>query len=167
MLLAFPYHQNYVDLVRMELNAIASVRPNSVTRKFAFLGSGPLPLTSLIISKSECVTCHNVDQDATAITMAVELCGALGHPSDTMCFQCASADSQDIDLGCFDIVYLAALVGNCSRHKHEIMANIVKRMKPGALIVMRSAHSLRRLLYPVGDLRSSICQVMPTDSTDR
>ena len=136
----------------MEMNAIASVRPNFATRTFAFLGSGPLPLTSLCIShhlKSECVTCHNVDQDATAITAAVTLCRALGHSPETMCFQCANAGSPDVDLGCFDIVYLAALVGGCSRHKHEIIAEVVKRMKPGALIVMRSSHSLRKLLYPV------------------
>lgn len=152
MLLTFPYHGNYVDLVRMEMNAIASVKPDFATRTFAFLGSGPLPLTSLCIShhlQSECVSCHNVDQDATAITTAVTLCRALGHSPETMCFQCASAGSPDIDLGCFDIVYLAALVGGCSTHKHEIMADVVKRMKPGALVVMRSAHSLRRLLYPV------------------
>ena len=152
MLLKFPYHRNYVDLVRMEMNAIASVKPEFATRTFAFLGSGPLPLTSLCIShhlKSECVTCHNFDQDETAITTAATLCRALGHSPETMCFQCADAGSPDLDLGCFDVVYLAALVGGCSRHKHDIMADVVKRMKPGALVVMRSAHSLRRLLYPV------------------
>ena len=170
MLLTFPYHQNYVDLVRMELNAIASVKPDCVTRTFAFLGSGPLPLTSLCIRhhfKRECVTFHNVDEDATAITTAVKLRDALGLSPETMCFQCASAGSPDVDLGCFDIVYLAALVGGCGKHKHEIMANVVKRMKPGALIVMRSAHSLRRLLYPVRMLRVSIRQVDFTDSAHR
>lgn len=152
MLLTFPYHQNYVDLVRMEINAIASVKPDLLKRAFAFLGSGPLPLTSLCIShqlKSECVTCHNVDQDAKAIMDAATLCQALGNSAETMCFQCASADSPDVDFGCFDIVYLAALVGGYSRHKRDIIANVVKRMKPGALVVMRSVHSLRRLLYPV------------------
>ena len=150
MLLSFPYHQNYVDLVRMEMNAIESVKPNFVIRAFAFLGSGPLPLTSLCIRhhfKSNCITCHNFDHNATAITTAIALCRALGH-SETMCFQCASAGSPDIDLGFFDVVYLAALVGGSSGHKHVIMADVVKRMKPGALVVMRSAHSLRRLLYP-------------------
>ena len=159
MLLTFPYHGNYVDLVRMEMNAIASVKPDFATRNFAFLGSGPLPLTSLCIShhlKSECVTCHNVDQDAAAIATAVASCRALGLSPETMCFQCASAGSPDVDLGCFDIVYLAALVGRCSTHKHEIVAEVVKRMKPGALVVMRSAHSLRRLLYPVRTSHTSI-----------
>ena len=152
MLLAFPYHRNYVDLVRMELNTIASVKPDSVLQNLAFIGSGPLPLTSICIRhhlKNECIKCHNVDQDATAITTAVSLCHALGHSPETMCFQCGSAEDEDIDLQCFDLVYMAALVGNCSRHKHEILANVVKRMRLGALLVIRSAHSLRRLLYPV------------------
>ena len=142
----------------MEMNAIASVKPDSVTRAFAFLGSGPLPLTSLCIRhhfKSECVTCCNIDHDATAITTAVELRDALGLSPEALYFQCAKAGSPDIDLGGFDIVYMAALVGSCSRHKFEIMANVVKRMKPGALVVMRSAHSLRRLLYPVRLLHTS------------
>lgn len=170
MLLTFPYHENYVDLVRMEMNAIASIKPDFASRTFAVLGSGPLPLTSLCIShhfKSECVTCHNVDQDAMAVTTAVTLCRALGHSSETMYFQCASAGSPEIDLGDFDIVYLAALVGGCSSHKHEIMADVVKRMKPGALVVMRSAHSLRRLLYPVRTLRTSTYQATSTDTAHR
>lgn len=152
MLLTFPYHENYVDLVRMEMNAIASVKPDFASQTIAFLGSGPLPLTSLCISrhlKSKCVTCYNVDHNAMAITTAVALCRSLGHSTETMCFQCAGAESPEINLACFDIVYLAALVGTCSRHKRDIVADIVKRMKPGALVVMRSAHSLRRLLYPV------------------
>lgn len=170
MLLTFPYHANYVDLVRMEMNAIASVRPGFATRTLAFLGSGPLPLTSLCVShhlKSECIICHNVDQDATAITTAVTLCRALGHSPENMCFQCASATCPDVDLGCFDIVYLAALVGDCSRHKYEIIADVVKRMKPGALVVMRSAHSLRSLLYPVRTSHTFTHQATSTDTAHR
>ena len=170
MLLTFPYHQNYVDLVRMEMNAIASVKPDFDRQNLAFLGSGPLPLTSLCIShhlKSESVTCHNIDQDATAIRTAVTLCGALGHSSKTMRFQRASAGSPDVDLARFDIVYLAALVGGCSRHKREILTHVVKRMKPGALVVMRSAHSLRRLLYPVRMSRASTCTATSIDTVDR
>lgn len=66
-----------------------------------------------------------------------------------MCFQCADASSPEVDLSSFDVVYLAALVGGCSKDKHDIMAAVVKRMKPGGMVVLRSAHSLRRLLYPV------------------
>ena len=170
MLLTFPYHRNYIDLVRMEMNAIASVKPDFRRQNLAFLGSGPLPLTSICIShhlESEGVTCHNIDQDAAAITTAVTLCRALGHSAKTMRFQHASASSPDVDLACFDIVYVAALVGGCSRHKREVVTHVVKRMKPGALVVMRSAHSLRRLLYPVRILRASTCTATSIDTIDR
>lgn len=67
-----------------------------------------------------------------------------------MCFQCADASRGTLDLGQFDVVYLAALVGTCCKAKLEIIANVVRVMRPGALLVLRTAHSLRSLLYPVG-----------------
>lgn len=146
MLLTFPYHGNYTDLIRMELNALAYVRPaDFVLRKFAIIGSGPLPLTSLCISShlnrgNERIRYCNIYHNATAITSSRSLCRALGHSEESMTFQCAEADSADIDLGSFDVVYLAALVGQCTDHKHKIMASVVKRMRPGALVVLRSAH---------------------------
>ena len=154
-LLAFPYHANYVDLVRMELSALATVKPDFAPRTIAMLGSGPLPLTPLCICDQlkarnhGCITCHNVDLNSRAMESSMNMCKALGHTSGTMCFQCADAVSDDVDLRTFDVVYLAALVGESSSHKHNIIANMVKRMAPGTLVVLRSAHSLRRLLYPV------------------
>lgn len=157
ILLAFPYHGNYVDLIRIELSALLSVKQGGCDLcKFAIIGSGPLPLTSLCISdylnkKEVTITCHNVDQNSMAVSLSKVLCSALGVPKNTMDFECADASNAEIDLTCFDVVYLAALVGACSEHKHEIMRNIVKRMRPGALVVLRSAHALRSLLYPVGN----------------
>ena len=155
MLQTFPYYSNYIDLVRMELNALASVAPNFFLRTFAILGSGPLPLTSICISQQldsahDNITCHNVDQDALAISSSKKMCRALGLTGSKMNFQCADAGSTDMDLSTFDVVYLAALVGGSSKHKQRILADVVKRMRPGGLVVLRSAHSLRRLLYPVG-----------------
>ncbi len=155
MLLAFPYHSNYIDHVRMELDALASVKPNFAPRKFAMIGSGPLPLTPLCICdqlKSQnygCISCHNVDLNPQAIEYSINVCRALGHAADTMCFHCADASSDNVDLRTFDVVYLGALVGGCSSHKLSILASMIKRMSPGTLVVLRSAHSLRRLLYPV------------------
>lgn len=154
MLLAFPYHSNYVDLVRLEMNALTSALPDLCPLKFAILGSGPLPLTSLCIweqlsSHSRYVTCHNVDQDMQANISSSKLCRALGHDQGVMTFQQATAGNSDVDYSRFDVVYLAALVGECSRQKLRILVDIVKCMRPGAVVVMRSAHSLRCLLYPV------------------
>ena len=140
----------------MEIQALHSVAPYGTLTKFAVLGSGPLPLTSLCISSAlqhekygpACI--HNVDNDPLAIAQSSKLCHALGHTEKAICFRCADAQADTLELCHFDVVYLAALAGICHEQKHEIIASVVKRMRPGALLVLRTAHSLRGLLYPVG-----------------
>ena len=155
MLLSFPYYGNYVDLTRLELQTLLAVGPSRPVCKYAFIGSGPLPLTSLCIledSKSQPgqrVTCCNIDKDAEALCLASRLSHKLGYSDKEVDFRCADVSKDPIDLGQFDIVYLAALVGGCDQGKHRILAGVVRQMKAGAMLVLRSSHSLRRLLYQV------------------
>jgi hypothetical protein len=67
-------------------------------------------------------------------------------------FICAEATSPTKDLAEFDVVYLAALVGISQAEKEGIMLQVVDRMRPGALLVVRSAWGLRTCLYPEVDL---------------
>ncbi|KAL8913615.1 MAG: hypothetical protein Q9171_001580 [Xanthocarpia ochracea] len=137
MFLDFPYYQNYLDLVRMELNALASVTKGRPPRKFAVLGSGPLPMTSLCISQSfnndgEAVVVHNVDRDPWAITKSTALCRRLGHCPEQVIFHRADVEvDQILDLHGVDVVYLAGLVGTDNEQKQKIIAKIVKQMSPG------------------------------------
>lgn len=156
MLLNFTYYPNYIDLIRMELNAIASVGKGSRTKTFGVLGSGPLPLTSICILQSlkknkEAVSVHNFDRDPQAISSSSELCCKLGYSRDEMHFQHLDVMTDRCDMHEFDVVYLASLVGITNEEKQKAISNIVKQMRPGALLVIRSAHSLRGLLYPVGE----------------
>lgn len=155
----FPYYENYVDLTRLELNAIASSSPRgaSLPRRIAFLGSGPLPLTSICLidalqsSASDPVTVQNVDWDGDAISLSSSMSQRIGLSETTMAFSCHDAagdDEKGNDLKSFDVVFLAALVGRDSRDKKRLMRDVIARMRPGSLLVIRSAHSLRRLLYP-------------------
>ena len=161
VLLDFPYYSNYVDLARMELDTLASVSSQTGLRTFAVLGSGPLPLTSLRICEHfntsprspGLVTVHNVDQSLEAVSCSLKMCRALGYPAKTVSFQRADAGRVDVDLRAFDVVYLAALVGECCKQKQSILSSVVKRMRAGSFLLLRSAHSLRKLLYPV--LRSN------------
>lgn len=131
----------------MELSAITCMLP-SPPSSFAFLGSGPLPLTSLCLADVlSQVRIHNVDYDAAAIAVSEGLCQKLGGRAGEMTFRCGDAGEQE--LAEFEVVYLAALVGRDGRDKNAILKEVVGRMRVGALLVVRSAHSLRGLLYPV------------------
>jgi hypothetical protein len=154
----------------MELAAIYSIlpTPTQIPRKFAFIGSGPLPLTSICILQalsslelspfknpsSQSATVLNIDLSPAAITTSQSLCWALGSRSDGMEFLCADAAGSSYDLWDFHIVYLAALVGSTQEEKEDVLVKVVEKMRPGAVLVMRSAERARRLMYPV----SSRCE---------
>ncbi|KAK6196900.1 hypothetical protein LQW54_011103 [Pestalotiopsis sp. IQ-011] len=204
LLRSFPYFQNYVELARLELCALRAVEPQT-PRHIAFLGSGPLPLTSICLLRllrggeadgienddedgdrdsghhqtpppatqnkepdydtnssssssgsdpekpRPCVV--NVDRDAAALAVSQALCARLGPWSRGMAFQESEARLAS-GLEGFDVVFLAALVGASARDKEDVVVAVARRMRPGALMVVRSAHGLRTVLYPVVDLSS-------------
>ncbi|KAK4104458.1 Nicotianamine synthase [Parathielavia hyrcaniae] len=181
----FPYYENYEDLTRLELCAILSAT-KTPPRRVAFIGSGPLPLTSLcllqslkrdaLLARLAPAPSHpphatngsaapegheadplilNVDYDPSAIAASVTLSLALGEAGRGMEFVCAEATSPTgaaRDLAEFDVVYMAALVGMSQADKEGIILPVVDRMRPGALLVVRSSWGLRTCLYPEVDL---------------
>lgn len=154
MLLEFTYHDNYVDLIGMELNSIASVSEGARLKTFAVLGSGPLPMTSICIvrmsrKRGEVVSVRNFDRDPWAISKSSELCRKLGYEGNEINFGGCDVQRDTPNLRDFDVVYLASLLGITDEEKQDVISKTVKRMRQGALLVIRSAHSLRGLLYPV------------------
>ncbi|KAH6627213.1 Nicotianamine synthase [Chaetomium sp. MPI-SDFR-AT-0129] len=172
----FPYYENYEELTRLEYCAILSAT-KTAPQRVAFIGSGPLPLTSLCLlqhlkqnptnallanpppSSSDAKLSHkdpvilNVDYDASAIAASLTLSLALGEPGRGMEFICADAAApSERDLAEFDVVYMAALVGVTQTEKESIILRVVDRMRAGALLVVRSSWGLRTCLYPEVDL---------------
>ncbi|KAF2492306.1 Nicotianamine synthase [Lophium mytilinum] len=143
---SFPYYSNYVDLCNLECNAIIAVTSHT-PKQIAFIGSGPLPLTSFCVADRFLhARIHNVDRDADAIALSKELAKRHGYPNMTF----AHEDAADCaSLWEFDVVSVAALVGMSADEKAVILSGVARRMRKGALLCVRSAHSLRALLYPV------------------
>ncbi|KAL8972871.1 MAG: hypothetical protein Q9183_000298 [Haloplaca sp. 2 TL-2023] len=158
-LLNFTYYNNYRDLTRMEWNALASATAGRLLEKFVVLGCGPLPMTSICIAemlKSQGgAVVLSVDRDPWAVSKSSELCGHLGYGLQNMNFTCFDVQHGAFELYDFDVVYLASLVGLTDIGKLEAVKCVVKAMRPGAILVLRSAHALRGLLYPVSLARSA------------
>ena len=91
----------------------------------------------------------NIDHSEEAIAQSASLCEKLGKGDECMEFLCSSAGDAMQSLEGFDVVYLAALVGATREEKEELLVQVAARMREGALLVIRSAHGLRTLLYPV------------------
>jgi nicotianamine synthase len=121
----------------------------------AFIGSGPLPLTSLcMLDIFPAARVHNIDRDLPALTISQSLSERLGY-ADRMSFACTDVSTKRSEHEGktawheFDVVFLAALVGTDATSKLAILEDLVKKLRSGALIVARSAKGLRTVLYPV------------------
>ncbi|KAK7746218.1 hypothetical protein SLS62_009434 [Diatrype stigma] len=168
----FPYYENYEDLTRLEISALLAADPVMPTR-VAFIGSGPLPLTSLcflsslksgalpgghhvkppyLVDRLEDPEVLNIDHNPAAIETASALIDKLGPLGHGMSFSLDSAGSQSCDLRRFDVVYLAALVGTTQSEKENLLTSVAANMREGALIVMRTSWGLRSCLYPEIDI---------------
>jgi len=151
LLASFPYHQNYIDLSNLEMATLSAYLSNNLSPKnIAFIGSGPLPLTSLcILDRYPSSTVHNIDRDATALAVSQTLCQKLGYDRMTFSREDITAQESSTRWVDFDVVFLAALVGCDTASKISILKSLAQKLKVGTLVVARSAKGLREVLYPV------------------
>lgn len=153
----FPYYNNYLKLSKLEFNILSKHCPNSPT-KVAFVGSGPLPLTSIVLASFHLTNTyfHNYDIDPSANSMAQRLVSADPDLSKRMVFH--TDDIMDVtdELEEFDVVFLAALVGMDREAKVRVIEHLAKYMAPKATLMLRSAHGARAFLYPVVNLTDDI-----------
>ncbi|KAF3963501.1 hypothetical protein CMV_012115 [Castanea mollissima] len=150
----FPYYSNYLKLSLLEFN-ILSQHYTHVPSKIAFVGSGPLPLTSIVLASKHLThtTFHNYDIDPLANSQAIGLFSSDSDLSKRMLFHTNDIMNVTNELKDYEVVFLAALVGMDKEDKIKVVDHLAKYMAPGALLMLRSAHGARAFLYPVIDPR--------------
>ncbi|KAF2200985.1 Nicotianamine synthase [Delitschia confertaspora ATCC 74209] len=180
ILYSFPYYENYLDLARLEHSILSSFLPlpspscssSAKIENIAFIGSGPLPLTSFCLAdllgkteRDKAWRIWNVDRDAEALSLSSALATRLGYDSETMVFvndevgggdEEAEDREQGVKWEDMNVIFLAALVGLNNAAKLTILRELVTQLKPGTLVLARSARGLREVLYPVLELNSAI-----------
>ncbi|MFZ2620023.1 MAG: nicotianamine synthase family protein [Alphaproteobacteria bacterium] len=140
----FPYWQNYVKLTKLEVAAVRAILGHK-PRHVGFAGSGPLPLTSIMLRKHYNIQVTNIDCDCVACADSRTLTArVLGQGIPTLHSNVAAMNN----FNAFDVIWLAALVGQTIADKQAVMANLRQHMHQGQLLVVRSSKGLRQLLYP-------------------
>ncbi|XP_062105052.1 nicotianamine synthase-like [Humulus lupulus] len=148
----FPYYSNYLKLSQLEFTML-SQNCTQVPNKVAFVGSGPLPLTSIVLASSHLKTTafHNYDIDPMANSQACDLVSPDSDLSKRMFFHTSDIMNVSDVLKEYQVVFLAALVGMNKEDKTRVIDHLAKNMAPGAILLLRSAHGARVFLYPVID----------------
>ncbi|KAJ0254484.1 nicotianamine synthase 4 [Hirschfeldia incana] len=147
----FPYYNNYLKLSKLEFDLLEQNLNGSVPKTVAFIGSGPLPLTSIVLASSHLKDSifHNFDVDPSANSVAARLVSSDPDLSQRMFFHTVDVMDMSGSLKDFDVVFLAALVGMDKQEKIKVIEHLEKHMSPGALLMLRSAHGPRAFLYPI------------------
>ncbi|KAJ6765709.1 NICOTIANAMINE SYNTHASE [Salix purpurea] len=146
----FPYYGNYVKLASIEYR-ILNESGVSQPRKVAFVGSGPLPLTSFIMATHHMKLTHfdNFDIDEAANDVARQIVASDHELEKRMKFETGDITEVQEKLSEYDCIFLAALVGMSKVDKVKILGHIRKYMKEGGVLLVRSAKGARAFLYPV------------------
>ncbi|XP_010549461.1 PREDICTED: nicotianamine synthase 3-like [Tarenaya hassleriana] len=147
----FPYYTNYLKLSKLEFDLLTQHSDCSAPKTVAFVGSGPLPLTSIVLAKFHLkdTVFHNFDVDPCANSLASRLVSSDPDLSQRMFFHTTDVMDVTESLKDFDVVFLAALVGMDKSEKVKVIEHLQKHMAPGAVLMLRSAHGARAFLYPI------------------
>lgn len=162
--LKFSYYKNYECLTAREWRMVTREHPKA--KNVVFLGSGPLPLTAIILAKEHKCNVTLVDLDEHAITLSRHLIQMLGLSSQIRVVQGNAETYREI--ADVDVVYIAALVGRTPEEELRVYQNLASHMGRTSLLLARSTHTSRTLLYrPLGksinQLFSRIAEMHPHD----
>ena len=145
ILRVFPYYPNYEKMTDLE---IESMRLCDVHKghKALFVGSGPLPLSSIMMARKCGISIDNLDTDDEACTLSSELVERVGLSGKIKTINGNILDVQD--LTGYQTIFIAALAGESEEEKTKIIDHVVARSERNTHIVMRSVSNLGTLLYP-------------------
>lgn len=150
--------------VRFARNPISSNECRAIVTKMVFIGSGPLPISSMIILSEYApfIDIYNIDISEEANQLACVVSQRLlpAHLSVRMHFITYDVSQRPIPFeidsilkGC-QLIYVAALVGENEATKLDILRNIIvdssdyTKVRTVQHVVIRTTDGLRQALYP-------------------
>jgi len=149
---SFPYYSNYKEMTDLEIETMKSCDVD-FARKVLFVGSGPLPLSSIMMARTYGISIDNLDSDENACKHSKKILERLGlsHKIDTIRGNVFEINN----FSAYQIIFIAALVGENEDEKKKIIDHVVSRSLKNTTIMMRSVSDLGVLLYPEVVLTSS------------
>jgi nicotianamine synthase len=141
----FPYYQGYNLLVKNEVIAIQSVLSERL-KALIFIGSGPLPISAILLAQKYNYHVVCIDSDIEAIKLASQVVQKLGLKTSVSFLHMNAFNLEKLpqDMQC---VYVAALVGITSAEKQSVFQELAKQMNSNQVVCVRSSENLKALHY--------------------
>ncbi len=139
----FWYYKNYEDLVTLEHINIISI--NKKVKKVLFVGGGPLPLTAIVLATKYNKDCIVLEKDELSFLKSSELISKLKLDKQIKIINIKAENYNAYNE--YDLIYLAALVGENEKSKTKTVNYIYKRLCNKSLFLCRSSHGSRKIIY--------------------
>jgi nicotianamine synthase len=140
----FWYYKNYLDLTKLEYGSLSLCAKHGNHHKILFVGSGPLPLSGIILSLVYKCEVTVLDINEESLEMSRKLVKSLGLKN----FNFIHADAFTFkDYDKFDVVFVAAMVQGFKKTKADLVNYIATKIKKNTHVLVRSAFHNRELLY--------------------
>lgn len=130
----FWYYQQYYQITVNEKSFIDTHNPNA--KNIAFIGSGPLPMTAIILKHLKDYNLDLIDKDSKAIALSQEMCKNLYPDINFIC-----GDAMENNYKKYDIVFVASMVTNKIKLIEKLYNDRVKH------IIVRDAEKFSQLFY--------------------
>lgn len=147
----FWYWDNYTALTRYELDSLTAAGCMSMDR-VAFIGSGPLPLTAVLVGQETRGEVVLYDRDVEANVLATAWVQRLAtgtNPAVRYSFKDLDVWAEDsAAFARYDVVWVAASVGVDGAEKRAIVDHLRRGMRKGTFLAVRSVEMGCSLLYP-------------------
>lgn len=140
---AYPYYPAYLSLVGAEHAAVSECAGGTYAEA-CFAGSGPFPISAIVLAHVYGIRCECVDRDASAVALSRSLIRSLGLQD---LIHVTHADLADPREPISKPVFLAALAGGNANEKHQLLGILKRRMTAGTVLCARNAVGLGSLLY--------------------
>lgn len=134
----FPLYPRYEALVKNQIDAMHI----SSEKRLAFLGSGPVPLSLILLSRYFGIPCVGIDSDAETVEISRKIIRCLGLEKKIEIVQGDDATLGDLN---WDVVLVAALAEPKARIFSQLL-NIMADREP-SLVVFRTYTGMREMLY--------------------
>lgn len=150
---SFHHHQDYFDEIKLDLDLLSRAIDKPL-EEIGFIGSGPLPMTSITLL-NQCKTLRrilNIDYDSEAIELSKSLIeyNKLNNQMDFL--QCSAEELTSKQIENCQVLFIAILVGNDRQSKINIFKHLYEIMSDGMIILIRAGRGLKQILYPPIDM---------------
>ncbi|NBD34539.1 MAG: DUF433 domain-containing protein [Chloroflexi bacterium] len=150
---SYPNYEHYLKIVNFEMSRLTQAHPADFEQAL-MIGSGPLPMTALLLAQHFSLSVDCVDVNPEACALSREVIQALGLTQRVRVLQSDICDFTA--LAPYDVIFWAALAGINEEEKARIARHLSRTLRTGQMIVVRSSRGVKKLIYAPVDLNDLV-----------